>query len=236
MCLWDIFLACVKYEPGTVCQALTVTLSLLTHAILGVHTTIFCSLQSWKLSLCSGKQLLLDHRANPIWGLNQSCASKWCHNFFFLSTSEIHYGSSLQQVACKWELIQLYSKGDWKQSLRCLDIMTFSPVLPFPGCGLRAETKDLAPRERFVSSFFLQQYDSAPLGTEKKKRHCLAWFPNAPLLRGVCLVRITAAGPQTEECGAHQILKINVLLESSSISSLLLINQSENKFGQVLGH
>lgn len=87
------------------------------------------------------------------------------------------------------------------------------------------------PRKKLDSHLSLQQLYSAAPGAEQGA--VLAWFPKTPLPRGVRLVRVSAAGPQTEEHGDRQILKQTRHWESRSINSLPLIKQTENNFGQV---
>lgn len=79
-----------------------------------------------------------------------------------------------------------------------------------------------APKEEVCLLLLFQHSDSAPLGTGKRKT---LFGLVSQCSQGICLVRITTAEPQIEECGPHQILKIKVLLESSSINSLLLIRK-----------
>ena len=71
---------------------------------------------------------------------------------------------------------------------------------------MKATTHDSSlPRRKLASRLSLQQLYSAAPGADQGT--VLAWFPKTPLPRGVCLARDSAAGPQTEENGACQILK-----------------------------
>lgn len=107
------------------------------------------------------------------------------------------------KVSCRCLINESWAWGGWNSM--SFDAMTFNTLLLSLRCGLQAVTWDSAPKEEACLRLFLQQFYSA--APRAGPGTVLAWFPKTPLPRGVRLVRVSAAGPQTEEHGACQILK-----------------------------